>query len=142
MPTEDNPGSTTGTPPAANGASPRVAALNDKILRELSGLELEYRLLQIYCRDAGRKEGMLGFSLWRDAPGKKPARQRVAASSPVSFFFESAPAVLVRLGVRDHDGKPTTGAFTNGSSGTRAISSGSWNIITPPGARTRSSSGM
>jgi hypothetical protein len=50
---------------------------NQPLVRNLSGLELEYRILQIYCRDAGRKEALLGFSLWRDAPGKKPARQRI-----------------------------------------------------------------
>jgi hypothetical protein len=82
------------------------------LVRELAGLELEYRLLQVYCRDAGRKEAELGFSLWRDAPGKKPARQKVAGSDPIPYLFESAPAVLVHFGVRDHDGKPTTGAFT------------------------------
>src|SRR5207245_8946788 len=75
------------------------------LLRELSGLDLEYRIVQIYCRDAGRKEALLGFSLWRDTPGKKPARQRVAMSTPLPYFFESTPAVLVRLRVRDHDGK-------------------------------------
>src|SRR4051794_18905800 len=35
------------------------------LVKDLSGLELEYRLLQVYCRDAGRKEAQLGFSLWR-----------------------------------------------------------------------------
>jgi ATP-dependent Lon protease len=38
MPTEENQASTTGTSPPVNGASPRARALNDKILRELSGL--------------------------------------------------------------------------------------------------------
>jgi hypothetical protein len=82
------------------------------LLPDLSSLGLEYRILQIYCRDAGRKDGLLGFSLWRDTPGKKPARQKIAGSNLVRFLFESAPAVVVHLGVLDHDGKPTTGAFT------------------------------
>jgi hypothetical protein len=82
------------------------------LLRDLAGLELEYRILQLYCRDAGRKEGQLGFSLWRAGSAEKPASRKLAASSPITLLFESAPAVVVRLGVRDHDGKPTTGAFT------------------------------
>src|SRR5207249_3018476 len=80
------------------------------LLRGLSGLGLEYRILQIYCRDAGRKEGKLSFSLWKEAKGKGKPRQQVAAgATPIArFLFESAPAVLVRLRVRDHDGTPTT----------------------------------
>jgi ATP-dependent Lon protease len=38
MTREENQGSTTGTPSLPNGASPRARALNDKIVRELSGL--------------------------------------------------------------------------------------------------------
>jgi hypothetical protein len=81
------------------------------LTRDLSGLELEYRILQVYSRDAGRKEGGLGFSLWR-ATKAKPGRQRVTASNEVAFLFESAPAVVVRLEVFDDDGEPTTAAFT------------------------------
>ena len=31
------------------------------LVRDLSGLELEYRILQVFCRDAGRKEARLRF---------------------------------------------------------------------------------
>jgi hypothetical protein len=77
------------------------------LLRELSGLELEYRILQVYCRDAGRKEAEVGFALWRGAP----RGQHVAGGNRVPIVFDSAPAVLVRLQVHDFDGKPTTGSF-------------------------------
>lgn len=80
------------------------------LVRDLSGLELEYRIVQIYCRDAGRKEAELGFGLWRLNPDGKSST-KVAGSNLVGFLAESAPAVIVRLGVVDHDGKPTTGAF-------------------------------
>jgi hypothetical protein len=82
------------------------------LVRLLSGLELEYRILQIYCRDSGRKEAQLGFSLWRDTGKQRPPRQKVAGSATIPFTFESSPAVLVRLHVHDHDGKPVMGAFT------------------------------
>jgi hypothetical protein len=72
------------------------------LVRDLSGLELEYRILQIYCRDAGRKAASLGFSLWSEADKKKPK----ASSEPITLVFESAPAVLVKVHVLDDDGQP------------------------------------
>jgi hypothetical protein len=84
------------------------------LVRHLSGLEVEYRIVQIYCRDAGRKEAVLGFGLWRDDDKNKP----LVRGGEVPVVFESAPAVLVRLKVRDDDGKsqrdgrPVMGAFT------------------------------
>jgi hypothetical protein len=68
------------------------------LVRELSGLEVEYRILQIYCRDAGSKEAALGFSLIRDG------KSAVASSKPVPIEVTSEPAVLVKLRVTDHDG--------------------------------------
>jgi hypothetical protein len=75
------------------------------LTRDLSGLELEYRILQIYSRDAGRKEASLGFSL---VDGKKQEGE----SKQATILFESAPAVIVKLKVRDGDDKPVMGAFT------------------------------
>lgn len=68
------------------------------LVRDLSGLELEYRIVQIYCRDAGRKHARLQFDL-RD--GKK----LVASGQPRRFDFTSIPAVPVRLRVVDDDGQ-------------------------------------
>jgi hypothetical protein len=85
------------------------------LARELSGLGLEYRILQVYCRDAGRKEAALRFGVWADADRKKPP---LAVSEPVPFLFDAAPAVVVRLRVRDsdgrseRDGRPVVAAFT------------------------------
>jgi hypothetical protein len=76
------------------------------LVRELSGLELEYRIVQIYCRDSGRKEATLQFHL----------NERVG--QPLRIDFESVPAVLVRLHVIDddgqaqRDGRPVVAAFT------------------------------
>jgi hypothetical protein len=75
------------------------------LVRTLSGLELEYRILQVHCRDAGRKLAHLGFGIY------KPGNNRpLASTKQVPLIIESAPAVLVRLGIRD-DGKPTTAAL-------------------------------
>ncbi|HMF12027.1 MAG TPA: CehA/McbA family metallohydrolase, partial [Gemmataceae bacterium] len=81
------------------------------LVRNLSGLELEYRIVQLYCRDSGRKEATLQFNL---TDGKKV----VAAGEPQPFLVESDPAVLVRLrvvdddGVTKRDGRPVVAAFT------------------------------
>jgi hypothetical protein len=89
-----------------------VAMFNSQpLVRELSGLEVEYRIVQIYCRDSGRKEATLRFDL---REGKKIA----AAAEPLPIDFESMPAVLLRLRVIDddgqskRDGKPIVAAFT------------------------------
>jgi hypothetical protein len=81
------------------------------LVRDLSGLGLEYRVLQVYCRDAGRKEATLRFTLNR-------GKQELAAAAPLPVLFESASAVLVHLRVKDddgkseHDGRPVVAAFT------------------------------
>jgi hypothetical protein len=90
-----------------------LALFNQQPLtRELSGLELEYRILQVYCRDAGRRQASLGFSLWRDTGKRNPRQNRLAASNRIAFVCEARPAVLVKLHVHDQDGKPVTAAFT------------------------------
>src|SRR5207249_559841 len=83
------------------------------LIRPLSGLALEYRILQVYCRDSGRKEAMLGFGLYQDVSKPRPGQQRLQGETKaLPILFESAPAVLVKLHVQDHDGKPVMGAFT------------------------------
>jgi hypothetical protein len=77
------------------------------MVRQLSGLEVEYRIVQLYSRDAGRKEASLAFSV--GAPGQKKPQ---AVSNPRSFLFECIPAVVVKLRVKDDDGTPVMAAFT------------------------------
>jgi hypothetical protein len=74
------------------------------LLPTLSGLGLEYRILQIYSRDAGRKVGKLSFSL-------NKGKNLLARTDEEQYLFEMAPAVLVKLKVHDFDGKPTMGSF-------------------------------
>lgn len=82
------------------------------LLPVLSGLEVEYRILQIYSRDAGRKEARIGFALTRRGEGPKREAETVARSDWMDVLFECAPAVVVKLEVKDHDGKPVMAAFT------------------------------
>ncbi len=91
------------------------------LVRDLSGLDVEYRVLQIYCRDAGRKQASMTFGLWREGDKDKPS----AESGTVDVVFTSQPAVQVKLRVRDddgqseRDGKPIMAAFTITDSGGR-----------------------
>ncbi|MEQ2005342.1 MAG: CehA/McbA family metallohydrolase [Limisphaerales bacterium] len=70
----------------------------------LSGLEVEYRIVQLYSRDKGRREATLEFHVGQGT-------QDLGFRSEVPILFECAPAVEVVLGIRDHDGKPTTAAL-------------------------------
>jgi hypothetical protein len=89
------------------------------LVRDLSGLELEYRVLQVYSRDPGRKEVRLGFGLAvQDAKAKPAPQVKLTTTSPLlTYVAESAPAVLVQLHVQDddgrseRDGKPVMAAF-------------------------------
>ncbi len=72
---------------------------------ELSGLNVEYRIVQLYSRDVGRREATLVFNVGQGT-------QDLGFRSEVPILFHSVPSVEVVLGVRDHDGTPTTAAFT------------------------------
>ncbi len=81
-----------------------IAAFNSQpLIRQLSGLEVEYRILQIYCRDAGRKVAQLGFNLHYFGKGDKQPPQDLYTGKQ-EIVFDSAPAVVVKLRVKDHDG--------------------------------------
>ena len=75
----------------------------------LSGLALEYRIVQLYSRDAGLRGASLAFELvWPQGP---LAPQNDGRSNPVPILFDCRPAQLVRWRVRDEAGKPTVAAF-------------------------------
>jgi len=82
------------------------------LLPTLSGLELEYRILQVYSRDAGRREAKLGFGLYQPGGGPRQPAARLASSPNLDMVVDCAPAVIVKLEVKDHDGRPTMGSFT------------------------------
>lgn len=77
---------------------------NPPLKPSLSGLELEYRIVQLYSRDAGKREAMLGFNVGQGT-------QDIGFRSEVPILFNCVPAVQVMLEVLDFDGKPTTAAF-------------------------------
>lgn len=71
----------------------------------LSGLKLEYRVIQLFSRDAGQLEGKLAFDVGQGT-------QDLGFRNEVNILFNCEPAVKVELEVLDADGKtPTTGNF-------------------------------
>lgn len=70
----------------------------------LSGLALEYRIVQLYSRDVGKREAKLGFNVGQGT-------QDLGFRNAVPVLFQCLPAVEIALSVLDFDGKPTTAAF-------------------------------
>ncbi len=77
---------------------------NPPLKADLSGLELEYRIVQLYSRDAGKREATLGFNVGQGT-------QDIGFRSEVPILFDCVPAVDVTLEVLDFDGKSTTAGF-------------------------------
>ncbi|MFC1544805.1 CehA/McbA family metallohydrolase [Gemmatimonadota bacterium] len=71
---------------------------------ELSGLELEYRIVHLYSRDAGRREATIGFNVGQGT-------QDIGFRNVVPILFNCVPAVELELEVLDSDGSSTTGHF-------------------------------
>lgn len=72
--------------------------------RTLSGLELEYRIIQLYSRDAGKREARFSFDVGQGT-------QDLGHRSEIDVLFNCLPARTVTLRVVDEAGKPTTGSF-------------------------------
>ena len=89
------------------------------LTKTLSGLAVDYRIIQIYSRDAGKREGLFLFDVGQGT-------QDLGFRSELPVLFTSRPAVQVKLNVIDHDGKPTTGQF---------VIRDQWNRVYPARAR-------
>ena len=70
----------------------------------LSGLEVEYRILQLFSRDAGKREARLEFDVGQGT-------QDLGFRSQVDLLFQAKPATKVTLRVLDSDDRPTTASF-------------------------------
>jgi hypothetical protein len=71
----------------------------------LSGLALEYRILEIYSRDAGQRSAKLSFNVGQGT-------QDIGFRSEMQVLFNIQPANKLRLGVVDENKDPTIAAFT------------------------------
>lgn len=70
----------------------------------LSGLELEYRIIQLYSRDAGKREAKISFNVGQGS-------QDIGFRNDADVLFNCLPASEVTLRVFNENGKPTTASF-------------------------------
>ena len=66
------------------------------LLPKLSGLELEYRVLQVYCRDAGERTGMLTVKLGAQNAGCSRCAMSMASRAWVASRFATAGVGCIR----------------------------------------------
>lgn len=70
----------------------------------LSGLTLEYAVVQLYSKEAGKRDVELSFNVGAGT-------QDIGFRNAISILFDVAPAVTVRLHVTDTDGEPIMASF-------------------------------
>ncbi|MBL8830465.1 MAG: CehA/McbA family metallohydrolase [Planctomycetaceae bacterium] len=82
-----------------------LAIYDDQPLgKTLSGFDVEYRVVELYSRDLGKREAKLEFDVGQGT-------QDLGFRNELSVLFTVQPSVEVTLDIIDHDGKPTTGQF-------------------------------
>jgi len=74
------------------------------LTESLSGLELEYRIIQLYSRDKGKRDAKLSFNVGQGT-------QDLGFRNEVSLLFDCLPAYTIKLNVLDENNKPTTAGF-------------------------------
>jgi len=77
----------------------------DPMPERLSGLAVEYRVLEIYSRDRGQRSATLSFNVGQGT-------QDIGFRNEMNVLFTALPAHPLRLLVRDETGAPAMAAFT------------------------------
>lgn len=70
------------------------------LTRQLSGLMLEYAILQIYSRTSGQREAKIGFHIGQGT-------QDIGYRNAVDVLFDCQPSVKVVFRIKDEDGSPS-----------------------------------
>lgn len=71
----------------------------------LSGLPVEYRIIELYSRDAGAREAKISLDVGQGT-------QDLGFRNETDILFNSLPALPLTLRVLDENNQPTTAAFT------------------------------
>jgi hypothetical protein len=71
---------------------------------QLSGLELEYRVIQLYSRDPGKREAKISFNVGQGT-------QDIGFRNDVDILFTCQPSQEVSFRVLDEHDQPTTASF-------------------------------
>ena len=77
---------------------------NRPLQARLSGLKLEYGVVQIYSKVSGVRETKLGFNIGQGS-------QDIGFRNTIDILFESQPSVKIVFRVKDVDGSPTMASF-------------------------------
>ncbi|PYV05156.1 MAG: hypothetical protein DMG26_06050 [Acidobacteria bacterium] len=77
----------------------------DPLPERLSGLALEYRILEVYSRDRGQRSAKISFNVGQGT-------QDIGFRSDCVVLFNALPARPLRLRVRDENDAPTFASFT------------------------------
>ncbi|HVT93507.1 MAG TPA: CehA/McbA family metallohydrolase [Bryobacteraceae bacterium] len=72
--------------------------------KRLSGLGLEYAILEVYSRDAGQRSAKISLNAGQGS-------QDIGFRNDVTILFTALPAHTVTLHVRDENGQPTMASF-------------------------------
>jgi hypothetical protein len=82
-----------------------VVMYNNRPLQpNLSGLKLEYAVLQVYCKDAGQREVEIGFNVGQGS-------QDIGFRNFIHILFTIQRSVKVKFRVKDEDGSPAMASF-------------------------------
>jgi hypothetical protein len=77
---------------------------NRPLLPNLSGLQLEYAVVQIYSKDSGRRDVEMGFNIGQGT-------QDIGFRNTIHILFTINPSVKVTFHIKDDDGSPTMASF-------------------------------
>ncbi len=77
---------------------------NRPLLPNLSGLKLEYAVVQIYSKDSGQREVEIGFNIGQGT-------QDIGFRNTINILFSISPSVKVTLHIKDDDGSPAMASF-------------------------------
>ena len=72
--------------------------------RRLSGLALDYRILQIYSRDRGQRSAQISFNVGQGS-------QDIGFRNDILVLFNAVPSRAVKLRVHDENGQPAMASF-------------------------------
>lgn len=72
--------------------------------RRLSGLALDYRILQVYSRDSGQRSAQISFNVGQGS-------QDIGFRNDILVLFNALAAGTIKLRVRDEKGRPAMASF-------------------------------
>src|SRR5450432_2100685 len=72
--------------------------------KRLSGLALEYVVLEIYSRDAGQRSAKISFNVGQGS-------QDIGFRNDVMIVFNALPAQRITMRIKDEKGRPTMASF-------------------------------